>query len=316
MQRLGGVLNVINLALAGKSVADAQGAEDQALAVTALMGAIADVTSSITNLMTASRNVKVVGGSATIVGGVLSYGGSVYKIATRSPDENAGVVAGLSLAALGGAFSAAAGVSAMTGSLFIVFGSTGIGLIGVGLAALGAGLVYYFKESPLEKWFKQCPWGSDPAPRPVRSHLDDLFEILAGFDVQCDVLERQPPQWTAPGSSPDVEYRLRFRILPGLYYPDRSIFRISGLTIGGNDVEDFVIEAPETFHEFDDGSWLEVDRTSGRIREISRKWSLPQRPGGRTRTDYTYTVTLDVLGDGQYEYTETGSESRMQIVQG
>ena len=201
LQRLTAVLNVVNLALVGKSLRDAKDAEKQALAMVDLTAAIGDVAESIAGFMKTTGKTQLVGRTATIVGGVLGYGKSVYELATRSPDMNNGVIAGLSLAALGGAFTAASGVSAFTGSLFVGLGATGIGLIAVGLAVAGAGLMFYFKESPLEKWFKQCPWGTKASSRPPQHHLSDLFDILAGFAVRCDILRTHKATVTALGSS-------------------------------------------------------------------------------------------------------------------
>lgn len=325
VQRLSAVLNVINLAMVGKSVAEAEGTEEQALAMVDLTWAISDVAGSITDFVKSSGKTKLVGGAATIIGGVLGYGKSVYKIATRSPDQNAGVVTGLSIAALGGAFTAASGVSALTGSLLVGMGSTGIGLIGVGLAALGAGIVYYFKETELEKWFKQCPWGTKASSRPPQHHLSDLFEILAGFAVQCDILRTGKDTVTALGSSSFHEkksdhyrYRMRFRILPGLYYPNQSVFKITNFTIGGQDKGRFTldkrkIQRARSLQEvkFGDGSVLEVSESSEKVEEISRVWRIDGYPSGSP--EYEYTVTLDVLGNGQYTVEVEGSGSEMPV---
>lgn len=323
MKRITAVLNVINLAMVGKSVVEAEGTEKQALAMVDLTWAIGDVASSITDFVKSSPKTQLVGRTATIVGGVLGYGKSVYKIATRSPDQNAGVTAGLSLAGLGGAFTAASGVSALTGSLFVGLGSTGIGLIGVGLATLGAGVVYYFKETDLEKWFKQCPWGTEASSQPARQHLDDLFKVLAGFTVQCDVLRTTPAQSYAPGSTSNQEYTLRFRIFPGLFYPKHSVFKISNLTIGGNDIGSFTLGTARIKRarqnrevEFTDGSVLDVEEVSGQVEEIARYWGIEGVPTGSA--DYEYTATLDVLGDGEHtvEVDESGSEMPMRNVDG
>jgi hypothetical protein len=326
VQRLSAVLNVINLAMVGKSVAEAEGTEEQTLAMVDLTWAISDVAGSITDFVKSSGKTKLVGGAATIIGGVLGYGKSVYKIATRSPDQNAGVVTGLSIAALGGAFTAASGVSALTGSLLVGMGSSGIGLIGVGLAALGAGIVYYFKETELEKWFKQCPWGTEASSRPPRRHLSDLFEILAGFAVQCDILRTDKGSTAeAEGSSSffepksqHYEYWMRFRILPGLYYPNQSVFKITNFTIGGLDKDRFTLDKQKIHRAqrsrevtFDDGSVLEVSESSGKVEEISRVWGIDGYPSGSP--EYEYTVTLDVLGDGQYTVEVEGAGSGMPV---
>jgi len=319
LQRLTAVLNVLNLALVGKSLRDAKDAEKQALAMVDLTAAIGDVAASIAGFMQTTGKTQLVGRTATIVGGVLGYGKSVYQLATRSPDMNNGVITGLSLAALGGAFTAASGVSALTGSLFVGLGATGIGLIAVGLAAAGAGIVFYFKESPLEKWFKQCPWSQNPSSRPPHTQLEDLFKILAGFSVQCDILRTIPSQVTAPGSRTRAEYTLRFRIRPGLYYPRRSVFNVNALTIGGTTIDPFAIDPAMVATaqrkgraRFDDGkSALIVQGSAERSMELSRQWGINGYPSGLA--SHAYTVVLDVLGDGSYTVEVKGSESKMPV---
>lgn len=314
MTHLGAVLGIVNLALTSKSAAEAKGTEKQGLAVASLVAAIADVSAVVTDWTASRSTTKVVGGAASIVGGVTAYSTSVYKLAARSPNMDNGVVVGLSLSALGGAFAAAEGVSALTGSLFLGIGSTGIGLIGIGLAAAGAAAVYYFKETKLEKWFKQCPWGIEAKSRPAQRHLNDLFEILAEFEVRCDVLETVPEQVVAPGSDFNAEYTLRFRIFPGLFYPDKSEFSVSELTLGGNETAPFNIEHASR-REFDDESVLYVNRGEGGVHEITRAWGLTRRPGAGTKSNYDYTVELDLFGDGQYTVEEKDAGSQMPIVQ-
>lgn len=252
-----------------------------------------------------------------VFGAVCDYIIGVKETYDSMMDGKTGLALSWATTALGATALGAAGslkLGAAAGGAGTAFGLSAAALTGIGAVLVLGGVVavLLLSESEIEEWAGTCVWGEDFRETATEAELAEqirgLHEIVAAFNVRCEVLEYVPAQAVAPGSSFKAEYAVRFRIIPGLYYPSKSKFRVRKLEIGQNTIDRFEIEGAEN-RTFSDGSELHVHQSDDRVHRIERVWGLKRK----WTADYSYTVKLDLHGDGREVYTKRG-EGQTEVV--
>lgn len=147
----------------------------------ALMGTISEAVGTGVGKMAAyvpkfaQGIARIVNVAATIVGKGLGIAGALLMAAMDGTQAWNHLKEGrLGLAGLYGA-SALLGVAAAAAFLL---GSTGIGLVLVGLAILVAVFIEYFKDNKVQDWLERCVWGKGPDPR-YETFEEEMKELKA-----------------------------------------------------------------------------------------------------------------------------------------
>jgi len=100
-----------------------------------------------------------------IAASVLTAGVSLYDMVKAMSINDTGAAIGNATIAAGSVLflvSASMAISsAATGSaaLLVGLGATGVGLVAVAIILIGAAIIYWFSNTPMETWLKNCPWG-------------------------------------------------------------------------------------------------------------------------------------------------------------
>jgi hypothetical protein len=110
-----------------------------------------------------AARMTVIASSLNIAAGVVTAGISLYDMAAAIAVGDAGTAAGNALIATGALAGAAAGWMTFTGTAATLagLGATGVGIIAVVLILAGALIIWLCRDTPLEQWLKNSPWGKN-----------------------------------------------------------------------------------------------------------------------------------------------------------
>lgn len=294
VSRVIAVINIVNLVLAGKGLAEARTGRQQAMAVIALTGAVADTTAALAGLMRQTSGVQFVGTTASIAGGVLTYAGAIPEIASNSYEGNWGLVAGWSAVALGGTFATASAAVGSGAAFGLAAGP--LGLIAAAFALGGVALIWAFTESPLEEWFRQCPWGEEPAGRSVRNDLEDLLGLIGQPRLRLQRVGDNrlqitlEPSFAMPGQT---QFNVRVTVNRVTYRREVTNYAYHDIRTGS----ERVATIRETFEVRAEADMARMERTA------SVTGTLTSSTSGLERVEVTYdgTLTAQFLEDMEEE---------------
>ena len=310
------VIELVNLYTSINKLMESKGASEFAENAVNLVGAFADGIGATKFLLekTVIENfgeefATKIFSKVTIVGAVCDYVGAIKGTYQATGEKNYGLAAGYSVIALSAVAAGASGALALSGAGAVAFGlsASTLGLIGVALFVVGAGLVWAFTEEDLEKWAKKCRFGKKyEQGYALNSQIYDLNVVLCKFSIDCYLFAQgKDPSWDSQGNiNYKYDYFFSIKILPGLLNEKESKFKIS-LTI---EHPRGTFESVETVFsgmlQLPDGK-TEIYHAKGDVGPISmliRRFSK----GDLKLTDdfqyeefrYRYSAQLDLKGNG------------------
>ncbi len=102
---------------------------------------------------------------ANLVASVITAGVSLYDMSKAMSIDNTGAAIGNAAIAAGASLLAYSSIMAMTTAytgvtaLLVGLGSTGVGVIAVAIILIGAAIIWWLSDTPMQTWLKNCPWG-------------------------------------------------------------------------------------------------------------------------------------------------------------
>jgi len=218
-------IELYNLKTSYEAISGAKTNEERGFAKIDFLGSVCDNMSGVFEVM--GENVEKefgkklanrLTGAVSIVGAVCDYVGAMHKILKASGEGKHGVTAGNALIALSAVASAASTAVLITDVAVFGLAAGPLGLIGVGLFVVGAAVVWYFTEEPLEEWAKASMWGKKFKHSTIEQQIHDLHEVLAAFDVACYLYKEEGQQYASEnGYYSDYNYYFTLRINPGMF---------------------------------------------------------------------------------------------------
>jgi hypothetical protein len=258
----------------------------------------------------------------SVIGCIIDYALNTRKAFLATDKGKYGLAAGYALTALS---SVALGTGAalelgMSGGLAFGLAACPWLLIGAILLILGTALVYWFTESDLEEWAKNCIWGKRGNRGAGKSELGKeihrLHEILSKFDVECYVMSEKIPGTEsigAGGSSAEYESYLVLKVKTGMFIDGKSRFKIR---LDAKDIRIGIISSDDIWYSRksdeivfpEPGAAAEPEEAKGEKpqKEFTKRWLLNDRVADVRADDgkykYDLVAQLDFHGDGKIIY--------------
>lgn len=97
----------------------------------------------------------------SVAAGTVTAGISLYDMCAAFSVGDSGAMLGHGFVATGAGLAAASALMSLPwiGGTLVGLGATGIGLIAIALILIGVGIIWLFRDLPIETWLKNCAWG-------------------------------------------------------------------------------------------------------------------------------------------------------------
>jgi hypothetical protein len=266
-------IEAINLALVANKLSKSEDKAELTINSIALLGALADLANSLEHLMKEGSRGQKFAQRAGLIAAVIDYVCALADIWSSEKAGKHGLTSAHVATALGATFVAAGAATELglaSGAAFgVTLTATSWTVIGAVLFLLGAALVWYFHETPLEEWFKKCQWRrGDPPTMTIIQQFDELLKLLAEPKVEVVILGKSNP---LVGLFP---YKLQLSIKPGFFIPGISKYTADiDMTAHAEKLfEDNLVFMSEKGVKLPDTRDKIITRNKGSIESIIREW--------------------------------------------
>lgn len=264
-----------------------------------------------------------------LAGAICDYIGAVKDTARAANSDHYGLAAGYATIALASTATAANAALVIEGgatTTATAFGlsATTLGLVGVGLFIIGAGIVWYFSESDLKEWAKNCSWAKDPEnTSSVKMQIQSLHKLICEFTADCYIYVCDKPGTQVMNGEGRIfsekDYYVTVRVRPGFMNQDTSKYQIT-LKVKGSSLINFgpekvLINKTITIPASKISTCRDLQ--GNEYRNVLRRFSYQELGLCADFHDgnyvYELTAKLDFKGDGSEMVFDVQKEGKLEI---
>ncbi|MCX7727683.1 MAG: hypothetical protein N2053_12655, partial [Chitinispirillaceae bacterium] len=205
---------------------------------------------------------------------------------------------------------------------FFGLGAGPLGVIGIALFIVGAGIVWYFSDEELQVWAENSIYSKKPNSSvnlSIDSQIEKLHEIICVFDVSCYLYAKKVRHYLPARNLPeDYDYWFTVRIRPGYINEQKSRYRIifkiyrkEGILEKDRLIFERTILLPDTNtirEPYDKTQPLEM-----LLRRFSREEVGLSEDFYKAEYRYELIATLDLDGDGKVDFPKGGKRVKGDI---